>query len=117
MPIDLHLHSTHSDGTLTPAEIIAAAKSLGLSAVALTDHNTVSGLAEFMEEAEKNGVILVNKNEINEYAPEQKAAPQSAFITTDVNAYYLPIINAKTEYALSSTDKIRLEKGAKINPS
>lgn len=67
--------------------------------------------------AEKNGVILVNKNEINEYAPEQKAAPQSAFITTDVNAYYLPIINAKTEYALSSTDKIRLEKGAKINPS
>ena len=43
MPIDLHTHSTHSDGTLTPAEIIANAKSLGLTAVALTDHNTVSG--------------------------------------------------------------------------
>ena len=48
MPIDLHLHSTHSDGTLTPAELIRQAKSLGLSAVALTDHNTVSGIPAFL---------------------------------------------------------------------
>ena len=40
MPIDLHLHSTPSDGTLTPAEIIAKAKSLGLTAVALTEGDT-----------------------------------------------------------------------------
>ena len=36
--IDLHVHSTESDGTLTPTEIVSAAKAAGLSAFALTDH-------------------------------------------------------------------------------
>ena len=65
MPIDLHLHSTHSDGTLTPAEIIARAKSLGLTAVALTDHNTVSGVPTFLSEAEKQGVTAVAGTELS----------------------------------------------------
>ena len=65
MPIDLHLHSTHSDGTLTPAEIIARAKSLGLTAVALTDHNTVSGVPAFLAEAEKQGVTAVAGTELS----------------------------------------------------
>lgn len=59
MPIDLHLHSNRSDGTLTPAEIITQAKALGLSAVALTDHNTVSGLPDFLNEAQKQNVTAV----------------------------------------------------------
>lgn len=59
MPIDLHVHSTHSDGTLTPTEIVAEAKRLGLSAVALTDHNTVSGVPDFMAEAARLGVTAV----------------------------------------------------------
>ena len=58
MPTDLHLHSTHSDGTLTPAGLIAEAKRLGLT-VALTDHNTVSGIPAFMTEAERLGVTAV----------------------------------------------------------
>lgn len=58
MPCDLHIHSTHSDGTLTPAELIAEAKRLGLT-VALTDHNTVSGVPAFMEEAKHLGVTAV----------------------------------------------------------
>ena len=45
--IDLHTHSTASDGTFTPAEVYASALELNLTAVALTDHDTVSGLAEF----------------------------------------------------------------------
>ncbi len=65
MPIDLHLHSTHSDGTLTPAEIISEAKRLGLSAVALTDHNTVSGLPDFLSEADKQGVTAVAGTELS----------------------------------------------------
>lgn len=55
---DLHTHSIFSDGTYTPGEIIAEAKRLGLI-VALTDHNTVAGLAEFMDEARKQGVTAV----------------------------------------------------------
>ena len=65
MPIDLHLHSTHSDGTLTPAEIIARAKSLGLTAVALTDHNTVSGVPAFLEEAHRHGVTAIAGTELS----------------------------------------------------
>lgn len=42
--VDLHVHSTHSDGTLTPQQLIDLASSCGLSCIALTDHDTVSGL-------------------------------------------------------------------------
>ena len=55
---DLHTHSVFSDGTYTPAEIVAEAKRLGLI-VALTDHNTASGLPEFMDEARQLGVTAV----------------------------------------------------------
>ncbi len=45
---DLHVHSTYSDGTCTPRELIALAEGAGLCAVALCDHNTVAGLPEFL---------------------------------------------------------------------
>lgn len=45
---DLHTHSTFSDGTLTPTEIVELAEELGLTAVALTDHNNVDGLSELL---------------------------------------------------------------------
>ena len=44
--IDLHVHSTCSDGTLTPAELVTLASSIGLSAFALTDHDSTDGIAE-----------------------------------------------------------------------
>jgi predicted metal-dependent phosphoesterase TrpH len=46
MRIDLHTHSTVSDGTATPTEVIKAADGAGLNVVALTDHDTTSGWAE-----------------------------------------------------------------------
>lgn len=45
---DLHTHTVHSDGTYTPRELVEAAVKAGISAIALTDHNTVSGLDEFL---------------------------------------------------------------------
>lgn len=57
--IDLHTHSTYSDGTCTPAELIAQAEQIGLNAVALCDHNTVSGLPDFMEAARGRTVEAV----------------------------------------------------------
>lgn len=47
--IDLHVHSTASDGSLTPGELVQRATQSGLTAIALTDHDTVSGLQEFRE--------------------------------------------------------------------
>ena len=62
--IDLHTHSTASDGSDTPAEIIRRAVEIGLAGIALTDHDTVSGLDEFLAEAEKQKIIAIPGVEI-----------------------------------------------------
>lgn len=49
--IDLHLHSTASDGSLTPTEVVKLAEKKGLTAIALTDHDTVSGIEEALAAA------------------------------------------------------------------
>ena len=49
--VDLHTHSRCSDGSLSPAQLLRAAEKAGVTAVALTDHNTVAGLPEFMAAA------------------------------------------------------------------
>ncbi|MBQ9121548.1 MAG: PHP domain-containing protein [Clostridia bacterium] len=57
--VDLHTHSVYSDGTYTPTELVAMAEAAGLNAVALTDHNTVAGLAEFLAAASERSVEAV----------------------------------------------------------
>ena len=56
---DLHTHSVYSDGTWTPAQLIDEAERIGLSAIALTDHNTVAGLPDFLKAAEGKHVEAV----------------------------------------------------------
>lgn len=62
---DLHTHSCFSDGTCTPAEIISMAEHAGLSAVALTDHNTVAGLPEFLAAAEGRDILTIPGVEVS----------------------------------------------------
>lgn len=62
---DLHTHSAYSDGTWMPAELIAEAEKIGLSAVALTDHNTVAGLPEFFRAAQDKNVEAVGGVELS----------------------------------------------------
>lgn len=57
--IDLHAHTTASDGSLTPTELVALAQETGLSALGVTDHDTVAGLAEAAEAAQSAGLELV----------------------------------------------------------
>ena len=57
--IDLHTHSTASDGSLSPSALIRAAKEQGLSALALTDHDTIAGLEEAGEEAKKRNIRFI----------------------------------------------------------
>lgn len=57
--IDLHTHSTESDGTLTPEELMQLAADTGLSAIALTDHDTVGGLNKAEPVAKQLGIELV----------------------------------------------------------
>jgi 3',5'-nucleoside bisphosphate phosphatase len=63
--IDLHCHSTASDGLLTPAQLVEHAASLGVEVLALTDHDEVSGLDEARQTAAANGIMFVNGVEIS----------------------------------------------------
>ncbi|MBQ3265183.1 MAG: PHP domain-containing protein [Ruminococcus sp.] len=56
---DLHTHSVYSDGTLTPEELVDAAVGAGLSALALTDHNTAAGLEDFARAAQGKPIEAV----------------------------------------------------------
>ncbi len=49
--IDMHIHTTYSDGTLTPSEILERSLEIGLKAISITDHNTINGVTEAMKYA------------------------------------------------------------------
>lgn len=63
--IDLHMHSTASDGTLRPSEVVQLAQARGLQTIALTDHDTTDGLAEAIETGKSIGVEVIVGLEIN----------------------------------------------------
>jgi len=63
--IDLHVHSTFSDGSFTPAQLVAMAKKAGLTALALTDHDTLGGIDEFLCEPAKDELIRIPGVEIS----------------------------------------------------
>lgn len=65
MRIDLHTHSSASDGTEPPAGVVASAAAAGLDVVALTDHDTTSGWDEAAEAARAHGVALVRGTEVS----------------------------------------------------
>lgn len=63
--VDLHTHSTASDGVLPPHDVVEAAHAAGLVAMALTDHDTVSGLVEARAAGERLGVRVVAGAELS----------------------------------------------------
>ena len=58
-PCDLHLHSCFSDGTMTPDELVSYAHAIGLSAVSITDHDTIRGQREALEAGRRYGIEVV----------------------------------------------------------
>ena len=67
--IDLHVHSTASDGTLTPSEILAIAVRLGLKAIAITDHDTLAGSAAAISRGIPSAIQFLTGIEISAAAP------------------------------------------------
>jgi len=63
--IDLHIHTTASDGQYTPTQIIQKAAEKNIKAIAITDHDTVDGIEEARKEAEKQKLIFVPGIELN----------------------------------------------------
>ena len=71
--IDLHLHSTFSDGMDTPSQLIDEAEEIGLKAIALTDHDTIGGIQEFLSYGEDKNIIVIPGIEISiRHEPERE---------------------------------------------
>lgn len=68
---DLHTHSTRSDGTLAPAEVVALAAGAGLAGIALTDHDTLDGLDEAARACAAHGLEFVPGIELSAEAAER----------------------------------------------
>lgn len=71
---NLHSHSTHSDGVFSPAELVEVARNEGYAAIALTDHDTVSGYGELKEACDACGMETVFGTEFSSPYPEKRAA-------------------------------------------
>ncbi|MBE0575717.1 MAG: PHP domain-containing protein [Desulfuromonadales bacterium] len=69
--VDLHLHSTFSDGVLTPTELVAGAADLGLRAIALADHDNVDGIPEALAAGRKYGVEIIPAVELSVHWQDQ----------------------------------------------
>ncbi|MFL1466259.1 PHP domain-containing protein [Marinobacter sp. HN1S83] len=63
--IDLHCHSTASDGALAPADVVRRAVEQGVSHLALTDHDTIEGLPEAQAAADASGITLISGTELS----------------------------------------------------
>jgi hypothetical protein len=68
--IDLHTHSTASDGSLSPEELVRAGKKAGLRALALTDHDTVSGLHQALLAGQEQGLEVIPGCELSVQSPK-----------------------------------------------
>jgi predicted metal-dependent phosphoesterase TrpH len=67
--IDLHIHTTASDGSLTPAQVVREAIQAGLSVISIADHDTTSGVAAALEEKDAHDIVVVPGVEISASHP------------------------------------------------
>lgn len=72
MIIDLHTHSTQSDGEYSPSKVVRLAKENNIDVVAITDHDSTQGVAEAIEEGKKLGVKVIPGIEFSAYDPDCK---------------------------------------------
>ncbi|HOK39659.1 MAG TPA: PHP domain-containing protein [bacterium] len=98
--MDLHIHSSFSDGELSPEQIVVKAKEYGLSAIAITDHDTVDGIEEAMEAGKKYGVEVVPAIEFNVQHSE----------ALHILAFYIDHNNRRLKFELSELVELRKER-------
>lgn len=78
--VDLHTHTTASDGSYTPTELVKYAKQKGLSALAITDHDTVAGVEEASMEGEELGIRVIPGAELSTRVDDCDVHMTSLFI-------------------------------------
>ena len=106
--IDLHTHSTASDGTDSPVELVRKATQAHLAVLALTDHDTLDGLEAAQQEAERQGITFVRGCEISTATPWGEAHFLGLWIPDDKEK------TASLEAALAEVRKKRKERNIHI---
>jgi len=102
MPADLHIHTNFSDGLLSPEDMVRQAKKAGLTTIAVTDHDTVDGVARAIEEGAKVGVRVIPGIEFTTDVPEAEV---------HILGYF---IDHKAEWLLELLKKIREDRVARL---
>ena len=103
--VDLHMHTTHSDGTYLPRDLVKLAKEKGLRCISVTDHDTMSSFEECAEEAKKLGVELIPGIEISaDFEPG----------TLHILGFFLDQNHPKLKATLSEIQKAREERNPQI---
>jgi len=104
-PIDLHVHTTASDGDMSPAACVDEAKQLGLAAIAITDHDTVAGNAEAEARGQEVGVEVV---------PGVEVSVQHERLTVHLLGYYPQPGAVELERVLAGLREHREERNPRI---
>lgn len=98
--IDLHTHSTESDGSCTPTQVLELAERQNLGAVALTDHDTTAGVDEFLTAAEGRSIIAIPGAEISTTFERREVHIVGLFIdhkSSDLNNFLKKIADGRHE--------------------
>lgn len=83
MSLDLHIHSTFSDGTLSPTALVELAKAKGLTAISITDHDTMEGTGEALVASSRVGLEVVPGIEMSAVLEEQHVHLLGYFLDTE----------------------------------
>jgi len=103
--VDLHIHSTCSDGSFTPSEIVKLARAKGLKAIAITDHDTVEGVAEAVAAGEGSGIEVVPAVELS-----IKNEPEKDFVALHLLGYFIDHQDGELNDILDRIVQARIEQ-------
>ena len=104
---DLHIHTTASDGRLTPSQAVAAAADAGLAAIAITDHDTVDGVDEALRVSDELGVEVVPGIELSTLYGKNN-------VEVHILGYFVDIHDAEFSAWLSDLKQARWERGKQM---
>ena len=105
MYIDLHIHTTASDGSLTPSQVVRYAKEKNLKAISITDHDTIEGNEEAIMEGRREGIEVVPRVEISvDYSPG----------TMHMLGYFITIEDTPLKEKLTILQDSRADRNPKI---
>ncbi|TFF87871.1 MAG: PHP domain-containing protein [Promethearchaeota archaeon] len=92
--LDLHLHSTKSDGLDSPTELVNKAAELGIKAIAITDHDTIDGVEEFLSAGEKKKIITIPGIEISIRHEPEREIKDVHIVGLNIDHHSPPLIKA-----------------------